>query len=170
MCGPARAGSNRWRASGGGVGGEGGEDSQGNLLLLANAWRLPMQRDSRQQTKPRKHLVGNDQEADTWPAPSQSGRFPNSCRLVCPALPGKPCAWDVCASSNLPKQCSHLSAHRMSPCRGYEDRGHSNSVIPQRVLHEVYLAPFEAAVREADVQAVMRLASTKESKESLTLL
>ncbi|CAK9053175.1 Probable beta-glucosidase I (Beta-D-glucoside glucohydrolase I) (Cellobiase I) (Gentiobiase I) [Durusdinium trenchii] len=34
------------------------------------------------------------------------------------------------------------------------DRGHSNSVIGERVLHEVYLQPFEAAVR-AGAQAIM---------------
>ncbi|CAE8712546.1 unnamed protein product [Polarella glacialis] len=35
------------------------------------------------------------------------------------------------------------------------DRGHSNSVIGARALHEVYLLPFEAAVREAGAQAIM---------------
>eukprot|EP00931_Biecheleriopsis_adriatica_P040859 TRINITY_DN23402_c0_g1_i2.p1 TRINITY_DN23402_c0_g1~~TRINITY_DN23402_c0_g1_i2.p1 ORF type:complete len:852 (-),score=171.38 TRINITY_DN23402_c0_g1_i2:3-2558(-) len=35
------------------------------------------------------------------------------------------------------------------------DRGHSNSVVDERTLHEVYLLPFEAAVREASVQAIM---------------
>ena len=35
------------------------------------------------------------------------------------------------------------------------DRGHSNSVIDERVLHEVYLQPFEACVREAGVEAIM---------------
>lgn len=35
------------------------------------------------------------------------------------------------------------------------DRGHSNSVISERVLHEVYLQPFEACVRQAGAQAIM---------------
>jgi len=41
-------------------------------------------------------------------------------------------------------------------CNDQEDYRHTlNSVVDQQALHEVYLLPFEAAVREADVDSIM---------------